>query len=108
LFTLTPSSDEALDAFCGGMTDSQSKALREVVRRVCADPSGRREPRHNYVRGPFRNAERYLGRRMPAGTKVWELKTNHVRGLFITDHPYIAFLPVRGKRFMTADEAPWH
>jgi hypothetical protein len=108
LFQLTPASREDLDAFCERMSDSQARAFREVIRRVCADPSGRREPRHRYVRGPFRNAERYLGRRMPSEAKVWELKTNHARGLFVTDPPFLAFLPVRGKRFMTADECPWH
>lgn len=90
------------------MTERQARAFREVIRRVCADPSGRRQPTHRYVQGPFRGVERYLGRPLPAGTKVWELKTNHHRGLFITDEPFIVFLPVRGKRFMTADECPWH
>ena len=103
----TPSSVAALDDFCSGMTDSQAQKFRVVIARVCADPSGRRHPQHSYAK-PFHRPERYLGRALPAGTKVWELKTNHQRGLFITDEPWIVFLDVRGKRFMTADECPWH
>jgi len=45
---------------------------------------------------------------VPAGVKVWEFCPSRYRGLFITSDEYVIFLKVRGRRFMTTDECPWH
>jgi hypothetical protein len=39
---------------------------------------------------------------------VWEFCPSRYRGLFITDGEHVVFLKVRGRRFMTADDCPWH
>ena len=113
MFELHPESKAALDDFCDGLSDYQADYLREVVNRICQDPSGRREPQHRWTR-PFRNPGAYV--RVPKGVKVWELKTNLYRALFITDtfttkkgekKQILTFLPVGGERFLHVNDAPW-
>lgn len=83
-------------------------ALRRIVERVLADPTGQREPRHNYTR-KFRNASRYakVGNR-----EAWEFCPSKWRGLFVIATrgraQRLYFLPVKGKRFMSLGECPWH
>jgi hypothetical protein len=53
---------------------------------------------------------------LPPEVKVWELKTNRYRGLFITAevevdgviHRRLSFLSVGGHTFMTPEQCPWH
>lgn len=104
---LVSKSAEALDEFCEALSEKQATFLREAVQRVCQDPAGRGNPGHPYTR-KFTDPERYVGKKLPAGTKVWEFKPNQYRGLFVTKGDFIAFLPVRGNRFMTVKECPWH
>lgn len=114
MFELDPESRAELDEFCTGLSDSQATYLRAVIDRVCADPSGRRQPRHSFTR-PFQNPQAYVPN-LPSDLKVWELKTNRYRGLFVTaevevkgvTHRRLAFVSVGGRRFMLAAEAPWH
>ena len=90
------------------LTEIDDEALALAVERVCADPSGQREPGHNYARR-FRNASKYVN---VGDRDVWEFKTSKYRGLFSiakgSDHRGIFFIPVKGKRFMTMAECPWH
>jgi hypothetical protein len=58
---------------------SISIALSQLLRRPRADV---RQPTHRYTR-PFRNAAEYVPNLL-AELKVWELKTNRYRGLFVT------------------------
>lgn len=85
-----------------------NEALSAAVARVCADPSGQLEPRHNYARR-FRNASKYVD---PGDRDLWEFKPSKWRGLFvIAEGPTgagIFFLPVKKKRFMTLGDCPWH
>lgn len=104
---LVPKSAEALDEFCEGLSEKQAEFLREVVQRVCENPSGQGNPGHPYTR-KFKSPERYVGKKLPAGMNVWEFKPNQYRGLFVIKGELIAFLPVRGKRFMTIEECAWH
>jgi hypothetical protein len=112
LFELDPASAAALEEFCATLSQKQATYLKVVVQRVCEDPSGKRQPTHNFTR-QFKNPSKYAA--VPDGTKVWELKTNHYRGLFITaevekaglTHRRLIFLPVNGERFMLAGDAPW-
>ncbi len=84
------------------------ESLKRAVLRVCADPSGQREPRHNYARR-FRNAAQFID---VGGRDVWEFKTSKWRGLFViakgARSDGIYFIPVKGSRFMTLATCPWH
>ena len=101
LLELDPASEDEL----AELDDSQ---LAQAVQRVCHDPSGRREPRHNYT-SRFRNPSRYV---KTGDRDVWEFKTSKYRGLFVIAEGETArrlyFLPVKGKRFMSLGECPWH
>jgi hypothetical protein len=104
LYKLDPESRAELDA----IGDAR---LTTTVERVLADPSGRREPQHNYTRR-FQNPRRHV-KGLAKGEKVWELKPNHWRALFITFETAdgakgLFFLPVKGARFWTMSECPWH
>lgn len=83
-------------------------ALIRAVERVRADPSGQREPRHNYTRR-FHNTTKYVDTK---GRDLWEFKPSKWRGLFLIakgpTREGIMFLAVKGKRFMTLNECPWH
>ena len=109
MFKLSPDSQAALDAFCESLGDNQARALRGAIDRVRADPSGRRNPQHHYTQ-KFRDPAKYLGRKLPKGTNVWEFKPSRYRALFLTDSESgnMVFLAVRGQRFFTADDCPWH
>ncbi|MGK2936926.1 MAG: hypothetical protein ACSLFR_03840 [Solirubrobacteraceae bacterium] len=102
MLPLDPASRAELDAI-------GDEHLTRAVERVLADPSGRREPRHNYTR-LFRNPRAYVSVR--SGERVWEFRTNHWRALFVLvdrdGRSGIFFVPIRGKRFLTMGEAPWH
>lgn len=85
------------------------KALTKAVERVRADPSGQLEPKHRYTER-FKNASKYanVGKR-----DVREFKPSKWRGLFVvTKGPSgkqgIFFIAVKGRRFMTLGECPWH
>jgi hypothetical protein len=106
MFELSPASREALDEFCATLPGGQGDLVRQAVRRVCADPSGRRQPQHRYTR-PFRNAKRYAPG-LSGNQRVWEFKTRQCRGLFVTDAELrtLVFLPVSGRRFMLPAQAP--
>ena len=97
--------DPASEAELATLNDPQ---LTKAVARVCEDPSGRREPRHNYTRR-FRNPSRYL---KTGEREVWEFRTSKYRALFVIakgkSESRIFFLPVRGIRFMTLGDCPWH
>jgi hypothetical protein len=101
LLELDPASEAEL-------TEIDNEALTLAVQRVCDDPSGQREPRHSHVRR-FRNTTKYVD---TGGRDLWEFKTSKWRGLFLiakgTDHQGIMFVRVKGKRFMTLGECPWH
>lgn len=83
--------------------------LSSAVERVLADPSGRREPRHSHTRR-FLNPRRYV--RVARDERVWEFKTNHWRALFITvdgkNGRGVFFVSVKGKRFWSMSDCPWH
>lgn len=107
MFTLSDESEQDLANFCEALTESQGALLRRQVERVCQDPSGKREPRHNYTR-PFRASGKL--RFLPKGQKAFEFKTNHCRGLFLVDTEVrqLEFLSM-GKlgRFFLPGNAPW-
>jgi len=112
LFELDPESQVELDALLEAKADN-AEALAEIVKRVCADPSGKREPKHRYTR-PFPNAKKHVA--VPPGAKAWELVANHWRALFMTveevegevTYRLIVFLPKKGVRFWPIADAPWH
>lgn len=87
--------------------------LRRAVERVCENPSGQRNPRHRYTK-KFHSAHRHVN--VSKGAAVMEFKTNHWRGLFQlvevekngVTHRLLAFIPVKGRRFLPADDCPWH
>jgi hypothetical protein len=101
LHDLDPESEAELEAI-------DDASLQQAVARVLADPSGQREPRHNYARR-FRNTTKYVD---TGGRDLWEFKTSKWRGLFLiakgVDREGIMFVRVKGKRFMTLGECPWH
>lgn len=105
--TLGPQSAKALDDFCADLSESQATYLRAAVQRVCENPSGRGDPSHSFTQ-KFREPRRYLGNRLPAGTTVLEFKPNQYRGLFIVKDDKVAFLPMKGRRFTTVKDCPWH
>ena len=89
------------------LAELDDDALRRAVERVCADPSGQREPKHSYTRR-FRNTTKYVDTR---GRDLWEFKTSKYRGLFFIakgKREGIFFVPVKGRRFMSLGECPWH
>jgi len=83
-------------------------SLIEIVDRVRADPSGQKEPRHNYTR-KFRNPGKYAN---VGDRQVFELRPSKWRGLFViakgSETEGIFFIPVKGRRFMTLGYCPWH
>jgi hypothetical protein len=100
LLPLDPESDSELKA----LGDAQ---LALAVDRVRADPSGQRDPRHSYTRR-FRNTTKYVDTK---GRDVWEFKTSKYRALFSIakgSREGIFFYPVKGQRFMTLGQCPWH
>jgi hypothetical protein len=102
LHSLDPESQAELDAL-------DDDSLTQIVDRVRTDPSGQRQPKHHYTR-KFQNPQQYL--KVPAKTRVWELRTNHYRALMTTvEHNGrhgLWFFPIKGKRFWTLSECPWH
>ena len=112
MYELDPDSAAELDAICEADA-KKGEALRACVERVCADPSGRRQPTHRYTK-PFHNAKKYV--EVGEGEKVWEFCPNQWRGLFMLfeeevdgeTHRLLAFSPINGKRFFNKGEAPWH
>jgi hypothetical protein len=101
LFELDPASQAELDAI-------GDDALNRIVARVCADPSGQREPRHSYTR-KFRNASKYAN---VGNRDVWEFCPSKWRAMFVLaagkQGNRLYFLPVKGTRFMTPGACPWH
>jgi hypothetical protein len=82
-------------------------SLIEIVDRVRADPSGRKEPQHPYTR-KFRNPGKYAN---VGDRNVFEFKPSKWRGLFVIaagENEGLFFVPIKGKRFMTLGECPWH
>lgn len=83
-------------------------ALIRAVERVRSDPGGQREPRHRYT-CRFHNTTKYVN---TGGRDLWEFRPSKWRGLFVIakgpNREGIIFLPVKGKRFMTLRECPWH
>lgn len=102
MHALDPGSEEELARI-------DAPQLTRAVRRVQADPGGRGQPGHPYTR-KFQNPRAYVDVRR--GEKVWEFSTNHYRALFVTfateGKRGIFFIPVRGRRFWTMGECPWH
>jgi len=107
LYDLDPESAEELTR----LNDSQ---LASAVMRVRQDPSGRREPQHRFVE-KFQNPRRYI--KVAKGATIWEFKTNQWRALFERVeargrdgklHRRMFFFPVRGRRFWSMSECPWH
>jgi hypothetical protein len=101
VLALDPASEQEL-------VDIGDDALRDAVERVCADPSGQREPRHKDA-NKFRNASRYVN---VGDRDIWELRTSKYRGLFViakgSKKDGIFFIPIKGTRFMTLGACPWH
>lgn len=93
--------------------DASVDALRAAIDRICADPSGRRNPQHHFTK-KFHKARKYV--KIPAEMSAWELTHSKWRGVFVIvetekggeTHRLIAFVPIRGKRFLTVQDAPWH
>jgi len=112
LYELDPESVEELDHLCETL-GSKAEQLKRAVGRVCADPSGQRNPRHSFTK-KFRSPWNYA-----AGAKkddVTEFTTNQWRGLFrlLEDENdgkpvrMLAFLAIKGRRFFTVKDCPWH
>jgi len=109
---LDPESAEELDHLCETLGKPGEK-LRQDVERVCENPSGQRNPRHRFTK-KFHSAHRYV--QVSKGAKVMEFTTNQWRGLFQlvevekggTVHSLLVFIPVKGQRFFSADDCPWH
>lgn len=101
MLELDPASEAELEAV-------GDEALTRIVSRVRADPTGQREPRHSYTR-KFRNPAKYID---VGDRDVWEFCPSKWRGLFViatgTHGGRIYFLPIKGTRFMTLNECPWH
>jgi hypothetical protein len=101
LLELDPASQAELEAI-------GDEALTRIVARVCADPSGQHEPRHSYTR-KFRNASKYAN---VGNRDVWEFCPSKWRGMFMIASGKrggrIYFLEIKGTRFMTLGECPWH
>jgi hypothetical protein len=72
LLELDPASQAELDAI-------GDEGLKRIVARVCADPSGERQPRHSYTR-KFRNAAKYA---RVGDRDAWEFCPSKWRGLFV-------------------------
>lgn len=91
----------------------QGEKLRADVERVCANPSGQQNPRHRFTK-KFHSAHRTVS--VAKGAKVMEFTTNQWRGLFQlvefekggTTHRLLVFIPIKGRRFFTLDNCPWH
>lgn len=77
------------------------------MERVCEDPAGRSNPGHSFTQ-KFREPRRYLGSKLPPNTSVFEFKPNRYRALFIVSGDSVAFLPIKGRRFFTVKDCPWH
>jgi len=113
LHKLDPASEAELAKLCEEL-GAQGKQLRAAVEMVCENPSGRRQPQHRFTQ-KFNHPREFI--KVSKGTTVWEFKPNQWRGLFVlAEKPMangqsarlIAFVPIRGKRFLTVDECPWH
>jgi hypothetical protein len=105
-------SAEELERLCEAL-GKQGVKLRSDVERVCANPSGQRNPRHRFTK-KFHSAHRIVS--VAKGAKVMEFTTNQWRGLFQlvefekdgTTHRLLVFIPIKGRRFFTLDNCPWH
>jgi hypothetical protein len=90
------------------LTAIDDEALTRAVDRVRIDPSGQREPRHRYTRR-FHSTTRYVN---AGGRDLWEFRTGKWRGLFVLVEGKsgrgLFFVPIKGTRFMTLAECPWH
>lgn len=109
---LDPESAEELSNLCQAL-GKPGEELRRAVIRVCENPSGQRNPRHRYTK-KFHSAHRHVN--VAKGATVMEFKTNHWRALFQlvavkkgdVVHRLLVFIPVKGRRFLPADDCPWH
>lgn len=109
---LDPESAEELEQLCEALGKPGEK-LRRDVERVCANPSGQRNPRHRLTK-KFHSAHRLVP--VAKGAKVMEFATNHWRGLFQLveikkagkTHRLLVFIPVKGRRFIPVSDCPWH
>lgn len=109
---LDPESAAELDQLCTEL-GKPGQQLRAAVNRVCANPSGQRDPRHRFTK-KFHSADRYVS--VAKGAKVMEFTTNQWRGLFQlveiekdeVSHRLLVFIPVHGRRFFTVKDCPWH
>jgi hypothetical protein len=110
LYELDPESADELDQLCKTL-GSSGEQLREAVKRVCENPSGRREPQHRFTR-KFHNPGRYAPH---TEGKLTEFRTNQWRGLFQlvevqrggNRHRLLVFVPVKGRRFFSVKDCPW-
>lgn len=109
---LDPESAEELSQLCETL-GKPGEQLRRAVARVCADPSGQRNPRHSYTK-TFHSPWRYVN--VGKKVKVMEFTTSRWRGLFQlaeaekdgTIHRLLVFIPIKGRRFFTVKDCPWH
>lgn len=109
---LDPESAGELDQLCETLGKPGEK-LRGDVERVCANPSGQQDPRHRFTK-KFHSAHRFVN--VAKGAKVMEFTTNQWRGLFQlveikkdgVTHRLLVFIPIKGRRFFSADDCPWH
>lgn len=116
MYELDPDSAAELDELC--RKNPKAEKLRDAVERVCANPSGQFQPKHKFSQ-KFKNAKKYVT--VAPGATVWEFKPNQWRGLYMTVEDEIenengekqtirllVFIPIKGRRFLTVGEAPWH
>ena len=109
---LDPESAAELQRLCEEL-GKPAEQLRAAVERVCANPSGQRNPRHHFTK-KFHSAHRYVP--VAKGATVMEFTTNQWRGLFqLVEfekdeivHRLLVFIPIRGQRFLSVKECPWH
>jgi hypothetical protein len=107
VFLLSEESEEDLSRFCETLSQSQGELLRRQVEQVCTDPGGKREPTHRLTR-PFHPGGKLSI--LPKDQKAFEFVTNHCRALFLIDNKarVLTFVAIKGKRFMSMAECPWH
>lgn len=107
MFSLSEESEKDLSRFCEMLSRSQAELLKRQVEQVCTDPGGRRDPTHRLTR-PFHPTGKLSF--LPKGQKAFEFVANHCRGIFLVDNEarVLTFIPVKGRRFLSMTECPWH